>query len=233
MTKDDLVPQIRKSWAYAKALKVDELFSGPTALDPSDTFKALAVSADVSYEELYLAGLRESQYNILLKDFSFFQFGIGSIDGVRFAYYPNPFLGAAPNAVAELQEMQEYVAEGIIDIDELLHQISEIRRPQHPPLVRYDYSKQQYVEATHPCSHIHLGFHRENRWPVRRYLTAHAFALLIFRHFYLEFWVGAESITSRDGELTMDGALREARTECRMLYEEEFSNAESQRFYLV
>src|SRR5258706_15590803 len=99
MTKDDLVPQIRKSWVYAKALKVDELFSGPTALDASDTFKALAVNSDFSYEELYLAGLRESQYNILLRDFSFFQFGLGSTDGVRFAYYPNPFLGAAPNAV--------------------------------------------------------------------------------------------------------------------------------------
>jgi hypothetical protein len=38
---------------------------------------------------------------------------------------------------------------------------------------------------------------------------------------------------SGDRELTMDAALHDARTECRMLYEEEFSNAESQRFYLL
>jgi hypothetical protein len=233
MGKDDLVPQIRKAWQFAKALKIDELFSGPTALEASDTFKAMAANPNVSYEELYLAGSRESQYNILLKDFSFFQFGAGSADGVRFAYYPNPFLGAAPDAVAELQEMQDYVAEGIIDMDEFLHQISEIRRPQHPPLVRYEYSKQQYVEATHPCSHLHLGFHGENRWPVRRHLTAQAFALLIFRLFYLEFWMSAESIRSGDKELTMDAVLHDARTECRMLYEDEFSNAESQRFHLA
>jgi hypothetical protein len=232
MNKSDLVPHIRKSWMYAKALGVDELFSGPTALEASDAFKALAVSPDASYEELYLGGLRDGQYNILLKDFSFFQFGTGA-DGVRFAYYPNPFLGAAPDALAELKDMREYVTEGIIDMDEFLLRVSEIRRPQHPPLVRYEYSKQQYVEATHPCSHMHIGFHGEHRWPVRRYLTAHAFALLIFRLFYLDFWMSAELIKSGDTELTLDAVLRAARAGCRMLYEEEFSNAEDERFYLV
>ncbi len=233
MNKADLASHIRKSWLYAKALQVDELFSGPTALDASDAFKALAISPDASYEELYLAGLRDSQYNILLRDLLFFQFGTGSVDGVRFAYYPNPFLGAATDALAELKDMQEYVAEGIIDMDEFLHRVSEIRRPQHPPLIRYEYSKRQYVEATHPCSHMHVGFHRENRWPVRRYLTAHAFALLIFRLFYLDFWMRADTIKSGENELTLDAVLKVARAECRMLYQDEFSNEEGDRFHLV
>ena len=233
MNRADLVPHIRKSWMYAKALGIDELFVGPTALDASDSFKALAIEPGASYEELYLAGLREVQYNVLLKDFSFFQFGTGSVDGVRFAYYPNPFLGAAPDAVAELKEMQEYVAEGVIDVDEFLHRASEIRRPQHPPLVRYEYSKHQYVEATHPCSHMHLGFHGENRWPVRRYLTAHAFALLIFRLFYQDFWIRAGLIKSGDREMTMDEILHETREECRTLYADEFSDVEARRFHLV
>jgi hypothetical protein len=233
MNKADLIPDIRKSWIYAKAIQVDELFSGPTALDASDAFKALAISPDVSYEQLYLSGLRDSQYNILLRDLSFFQFGTGSVDGVRFAYYPNPFLGAATDALAELKEMQEYVAEGVIDMDEFLHRVSEIKRPQHPPLVRYEYSKCQYVEATHPCSHMHVGFHQENRWPVRRYLTAHAFALLIFRLFYLDFWMRADPIKSGGSELTLDAVLKGARAECRMLYEDEFSNEESARFHVV
>lgn len=233
MNKADVMRHIRKSWIYAKALGVDELFSGPTALDASDAFKALSVSPITSYEELYLAGLRDGQYNILLKDFSFFQFGTGSSDGVRFAYFPNPFLGATPDAVAELQEMQEYVTEGIIDVDEFLHRVSEIRRPQHPPLIRYEYSKQQYVESKHPCSHMHIGFHGENRWPVRRYLTGDAFALLIFRLFYLEFWMRAGKIKSGDSELTLDAVLATAREECRLLYADEFSAAEVKRFHLV
>jgi len=233
VNKAELVAQIHKSWRYAKALKVDELFSGPTALEASDAFKKLAISPVSSYEELYLVGLRDSQYNILLKDYSFFQFGAGGGDGVRFAYYPNPFLGAVPDTLAELKEMQEYVAEGIIDVDEVLHQVSEIRRPQHPPHVRYEYSKHQYLEATHPCSHIHFGFHGGNRWPVRRYLTAHAFALLIFRAFYLDFWICADTIKTGDRDLTLDTVLQQARAECRMLYDGEFSSAEAQRFYFV
>jgi hypothetical protein len=233
MNKADLVPHIRKSWQYAQALKVDEFFSGPTALEPSGAFKALAISPNATYEELYLAGLRDSQYNILLRDLSFFQFGIGSVDGVRFAYYPNPFLGAATDAMEELGDMREYVAEGIIDMDEFLHRVSEIRRPQHPPPVRYEYSRRQYVEATHPCSHMHLGFHPHNRWPVRRYLTAHAFALLIFRAFYLDFWVSAGVIKSGESELTLDAVLKVARAECRMLYQDEFSDEEAERFHVV
>ncbi len=231
MTRDELGSHIRKTWIYTQALKVDELFPGPTALDASDVFKALAISPYTSYEELYLAGLRNVEYNILLRDYSFFQFGLGGEEeGVRFAYYPNPFLGAAPDAMSELNEMQEYVAAGLIEMDEFLHQVSEIRRPQHPPLVRYEYSKKQYVEATHPCSHMHLGFHGENRWPVRRYLTAHAFALLIFRLFYLDRWMSADKIKSGREEVTLDEALAVARAECRMLYEEEFSSAEAKRF---
>ncbi|MGO7522428.1 hypothetical protein, partial [Rhizobium brockwellii] len=92
------------------------------------------------------------------------QIGAGGEDGFRFAYYPNPFFGAAKDAESELSEMQEFVAEGIIGVDEFLHRVSEVRRSQHPPLVRYVYALEQYVEATHPCSHLHLGFHGENRW---------------------------------------------------------------------
>lgn len=233
MNREDLVSHIRKAWMYAKVMRIDELFSGPTAFDASDTFKVLAISSDATYEELYLAGMREGQYNILLKDFSFFQFGVGSVDGVRFAYYPNPFLGAVPDALGQLTEMQEYVSEGIIDMDEFLHRVADIRHPQHPPLVRYEYSKRQYVEATHPCSHLHVGFHGENRWPVRRYLTAGAFTLLIFRLFYLDFWMRAGTIKSGDKHLALDAILEMARAESRMLYEDEFSRVEGQRFYLV
>jgi hypothetical protein len=233
MNKPELMAHIRKVWEYAKALEIDGVFSGPAPLEASDDFKRVAVDPNVSYEELYLTGLRESQYNILLKDYSFFQFGAGGQDGVRFAYYPNPFFGAAPEVVAELTEMQEYVSEGIIDFDEFLHRVSEIRRSQHPPLVRYDFAFDQYVEATHPCSHLHLGFHGENRWPVRRYLTPQAFALLIFRLFYLHFWTVAAPIRRGEVEITLDQALEVARTESRLLYAQEFSEAETRRFHLA
>lgn len=234
MNNSILSAQIRKTWEYSKAVGIGEVFSNPSALVASEAFKSMSVAEDVSYEELYLCGLREVQYNIALKDFSYLQYGLGGEAGdVRFAYYPNPFLGAAPDAIAEVTEMQEYVAEGIIDVDEFLNRIAEVRRPKHPPLVRYEYSKCQYVEESHPCSHFHLGYHGENRWPVRRYLSAHAFTLLIMRLFYGDLWKNAKAIIHGQTELRMDEVLSIARQECRMLYEEEFSALEEQRFYLI
>jgi hypothetical protein len=232
MNKEELVCHIRKSWIYAKALKVDELFAGPTSLEASDSYKKLSTGTNVTYEELYLVGLREGQYNILLRDYSYFQFGVGG-GGVRFAYCPNPFLGTASEAITELSEMQEYVVEGIIGVDEFLHRASEIRRPQHPPLIRYDYSKSQYLEESHPCSHLHIGLYQQDRWPVRRCLTAHAFTLFVFRLFYIEFWLKADSIGSGSQKISIDMALNAARAECRQLYSDEFSEEEGRRFHII
>ncbi len=233
MNRAELISQIRNVWDYSKVLGIEGVFSGPVPLEASDEFKQIAVDPNVTYEELYLAGLRGSQYNILLKDYSFLQFGAGGLDGVRFAYYPNPFFGADPDAISELNEMQEYVNEGIIDFDDFLHRVSEIRKSQHPPLVRYDYAIDQYVDLTHPCSHLHLGFHGENRLPVRRYLTAQAFSLLVFRLFYLEYWSAAGTIKRGNENFTMDQMIENARAESRMLYDNEFSAAEGRRFYLA
>lgn len=232
MTEKELADDIRKAWTYAKAVGVGELFSVPVAFQPRNEFKALAIDPDTSYEELYLTGMRYGQYNVLLTDFAFFQFGLGGADGVRFAYYPNPFLGAATDALEELGEMRDFVEEGVLDVDEFLHRAADIRRAQHPPLVRYEYSKLQYVEATHPCSHMHLGFHGDNRWPVRRCLSAHAFALLVLRLFYLSSWSQAASIKSGKDELSLDDVLERARSDSRILYRDEFSEAEERRFHL-
>ncbi|MCW2411797.1 MULTISPECIES: DUF2290 domain-containing protein [unclassified Sphingobium] len=232
MNKGELAAQIRKTWEYSKAVGIGEIFSNPSALHPSERFRSMSVDENISYEELYLCGLRDGQYNICLKDFSFFQYGLGKEEGdVRYAYYPNPFLGAAPDAVAEVTEMQEYVSEGIIDVDEFLHRIAEVRRPRHPPLVRYEYSKKQYVEDSHPCSHLHLGYHGENRWPVRRYLSAHAFTLLIMRIFYGGFWATANKVRHGPDDLDIESILEISKNDCRLLYAEEFSEREEKRFF--
>lgn len=231
MNKADFASSIAKAWTHAKALEIEEAFSVPVALEASESFKRKASSPDMTYEELYLEGLKGSNYNILLKDFAFFQFGYGKVDGVRFAYYPNPFIGASQDAVSDLAELREYVDEGIIDIDEFLHKVSDIRYPQHPPLVRYEFSKSQYVECLHPFSHFHLGFHGENRWSLKRELTPHAFCLMVMRLFYLSFWQKVPPIVRNNKEETMDDAMHKARSECRILGSDEFSEKETKLFH--
>lgn len=232
MSKNHLTSEIRKAWSIAKLMEIEQSFTGPVALQASEDFKRLATSPDVSYEQLYLEGLQSSQYNIILRDYSFLQFGSGAADEVRYAFYPNPFIGASQAAISELAEMQEYVEDGVMGVDEFLHKASELRVPQHPPLIRYEYSVQQYRKLRHPCSHIHLGFHSENRLPIRRRMSAWAFSLFIFRLFYLRNWVNAKNVKSDDKDSTLDKIYATARQECRILYENEFSEEEELHFHL-
>ncbi|MES2289947.1 MAG: DUF2290 domain-containing protein [Pseudomonadota bacterium] len=212
---------------------MDELFTDPSSITVSDTFKQLALDTKSTYEDLYLEGLSGGQYNILLADYSFFQFGGTTDESLRYAYYPNPFLGASQNAISELAELRTYVNEGVLDMDEFLHRVSEMRFTQHPPLVRYENAPSQYLELVHPCSHLHIGHHSENRWPVRRVLTPAAFTLLLLKLFYADFWQEGDAIPSGHQTLSLDDMLASAKEDCGLLPEELFSVAAERQFYLA
>lgn len=230
MNAAEFARSIRRVWAYAEHIGVGELFSGPTALSASINFKRISTDPQATYEQIYLCGLRNSDYNILLKDFAYFQFGAPSQTELRFAYYPNPFLGASSEAISELNEQLEYVEEGIIEYDEYLHSISELRYSHHPPLVRYENDPRNYVELKHPCSHFHIGHHSGNRWPVRRVLNPAAFALLLLKLFYSDYWEEAEPMLIHDQNKSLDEILQSRRMECHRLPDEFFSNVEQTHF---
>jgi hypothetical protein len=119
-----------------------------------------------------------------------------------------------------------------MDVDDYLSHISELRNDQHPPLVRYEYSVSQYIEESHPASHMHLGFHGENRWPLARILSVTAFSLLIFRVFYLPFWLNAPKIRRGQNDASLDEVLSQIRQEsCRILPDDQFSPLERSRFH--
>ena len=61
MNEADFVASIRKVWFFAKAVGVDAEFSVPTSLQASDEFKQIATDPSASYEELFLAGIRDGQ----------------------------------------------------------------------------------------------------------------------------------------------------------------------------
>ncbi|MEK9968709.1 MAG: DUF2290 domain-containing protein [Ferrovibrio sp.] len=210
----------------AKQLSIEEAFTNPAPLKPSEKFRDLAIDTTIHYEDLYLCGLAESQYNFILHDYSYFQFGIEEEHKVRYAYYPNPFFGASQEAMGALDEMREYVEEGLITYEDYLHQVSDLKLAQHPPVVRYENAPHQYSELVHPCSHFHFGHHASNRWPSRRVLTPSSFALLIFKYFYFDDWHKA-AIGNIEGAINgFDQILIDARAECRVLPEALFSNRE-------
>jgi hypothetical protein len=230
VTRAALVTGIRKTWEYAKAVGVDQSFSDPSPLKASDEFKKLSLSATATYEEIYLAGLSEGQYNILLVDYAYLQFGGHDENSLRYAYYPNPFLGASQSAISELSQLKTYIEEGAIDTEEFLHRVSELRYTQHPPSVRYENSEDQYKDLEHPCSHFHFGHHSENRWPIRRVLTPEAFALIIFKYFYPEYWAEGDNVSGAKGNISLDDALIVAKQDCRVLSDSFFSEQATRQF---
>lgn len=233
MNEGDLARSLKRAWQFVKAVGVDELFTDPSAITVSDSFKKVALDPTSTYEALYLEGLSGGQYNILLADYSFFQFGGTSDETLRYAYYPNPFLGASRQAISELAELRTYVDEGVLDMDEFLHRVSELRFTQHPPLVRYENAPSQYVELVHPCSHLHIGHHSGNRWPVRRVLTPAAFTLLLLKLFYADFWQEGERIPSGDDSLSLDDVLANSKQDCQLLPDDLFSPAADRQFFLA
>ncbi|WP_192812925.1 DUF2290 domain-containing protein [Rhizorhabdus wittichii] len=233
MNEKDIARSLLRAWEFVKAVGVGELFSDPSSIKVSDAFKSIALDPKATYEDVYLEGLSGSQYNILLADYSFFQFGGSDPNSLRYAYYPNPFLGASKHAVSELAELRAYVDEGVLDVDEFLHRVSELRFTQHPPLVRYENSPSQYVELIHPCSHLHIGHHSENRWPVRRVLSPSAFTLLLLKLFYPDFWREGEKIPSGENSLTLDEVLAVSKQDCPMLPNELFSATAERQFFLA
>ena len=231
VNRADLVRGIAKAWAFAKRLKLDETFANPVPLEPRDEYRRMALDENTHYEDVYLTALKGSYYNFLLCDFSFFQFHINGDGETRFAYYPNPFIGASISAMAELTEMREYLEEDVITTEEYLHAVAERRACRHPPLIRYEHAPSQYKELSHPCSHFHFGNHGENRWAVKRELTPVAFSLLIYRQFYGLQWQdcgeGVAEIPS------LDSCLRDERQNSRTLSDAQFTEEEARHFHFA
>lgn len=231
MSRKKFSNSLLRSNDFFKVAHVDQYISNPSSFNPSEDFKKICLNGDASYEEIYLMGLKLGEYNILLVDYAYLQFSLSDNASLRFAYYPNPFMGAAIDKVQEVSEMREALLEGLIDMEEFLHSISEIRNTIHPPLFRYEHSPEQYVELCHPCSHFHLGHHAENRWPVQRILTPEAFSLMILKHFYKSLWEGAGKLTLGREECSLDEVYSREKAKCKRLPLALFSLKESNQFF--
>lgn len=222
---------IRKAWELSVHLDLGEVFSNPVSLEASDGFKRLCRASDVPYKEVYLAGLRYGDYNFQLRDFSYFQFSESQDGDLRFAYYPNPMINASGGNSTELLELQEFLQEGVIDIEEYLALISELNDAQHPPLVRYEYCVDQYVEFSHPCSHFHIGHHVDSRWPASRILTPEGFTAIALKLFYRRAWLEAGEFNVNGETIPLERLYSAYKSECRILPTEHFSEGERRQFY--
>lgn len=232
MTENEFVRSIGDSWEAAKVVGVDDSFTQPTSLTPTEEFKNICRDPEVLYEDIFLSGLKTACYNIILKDHSYLQYSMSKGDEFRFAYYPNPFIGASPEAVKDLSDFRDMLGEGDITLEDYLHMVSEVRRSQHAPLLRYENAPSQYKELHHPCSHFHFGHHGGNRWPVKRILTPYVFSLIILKLFYADSWIGGGFLKKGSKYFSLDELYNAGKDACTLLPLHLFSNKERKQFYL-
>lgn len=231
LSEREFAQSIRRLWQRLDFLQVGEEFSNPASLIPSDEFLRLSLDDKTTYEELYLCGLAKRDFNLLLSEYSFVQFSRAQ-GTLRFAFYPNPLLGASTEAISEIAEKKEYVDEGILSLEDYLQEVSELRFPAQKPPIRYEYDPNAYVELRHPCSHLHVGFHGDNRWAVSRILTPEAFGLWISKLYFGSAWRSAGLFKIGEDDLSAEELLSQARQGTRVLPDDHFAETERLSFHL-
>lgn len=220
---------IHASWRFFESCLMAESFASPDPLAVDTEFRDMIMSGDATHESLYAYCLNKSHYNLLLHDHSFFQFSWSSENNVRFAYYPNPHV-SDHEALGKFRRYREMLGEGLLQDEDFGQLVRAMTYRGSIPIFRYENAPGQYKPLAHPCSHMHIGLHGENRWALRRHLTPLAFSMLIAKHYYPVEWSMGIPEGSISGENDFEVALVGERRNCRIV--EQFSPQEELAFHL-
>jgi hypothetical protein len=207
---------------------IDYLFQAGTvsSLQASSDFKHKSRKA-VYYREIYEAGTTNQDFNLMLKDRSYFQF-TENVEGenIRLAFYPNPF---------QFIEYQNHKKEALelLDDNELTESeyeqiLSEGEFSSDIPLIRYDLSVKQHCDNYHPAAHFHIGFNANNRWPVGKKLTPYVFMLKIIMLYYPDLWFKYGD-QGEGNENNLDIIYRNELSKCDLVPDEYFKKIEKER----
>jgi hypothetical protein len=229
MERHEVQRGIRESWAAVVDLKLAESFSTAAPLQVNEEFRELLLSDEVEYTELYLTGLKLQHFNILLTDFSFFQYGVNRDDHVRYAYYPNPFIEPV-DASENIPRLRELVEAELITDEEFLAIVNDQRSSNRAAPIRYENAPNDRKPFSHPCSHFHIGHGEGGRWALSRHLTPLAFTLLVLKHYYVAQWLDGQSLEEQSGNV-FEARLIRARAECEEVDETLFSDLEKKCFH--
>ena len=217
MKRKDVQSGIVRSWELVRTLKLGATISSSAPIAINEEFRKVILSVDASYVTIFTTGLRLSHYNFQLTDYSFFQFGWSSLDHVRYSFYPNPFLTDWRVNASALTEWKEQLDCELITRDENLDLLRDLEPEVRVPIVRYENAPDQYKAFNHPCSHLHIGHHEGNRWPLSRILTPLAFTQLILKLYYGSAWqqFGADEADTCGNSL--ESKLIQERMNCRSI----------------
>jgi hypothetical protein len=254
---------LKRAFELADALGLDPIPVTSVELPVEERYREELLNPERSYQEIYLVGLELKQYNFILADESYFQFSFfENRKGVelRLAYLPNPFkkvlreplidlhpeggldeaslelVDDGPDTVADALEADEDdfgLDFEFVPASELEPQLASQEIDAGVPVIRYDFSPQQYKQHAHPAGHLHIGFNSPGRWPVAHILSPLAFTQLILRHKVPDQWFELDPNLRQFGGYPNEKTYAAERAELKKLPVELFSASEAQIFHLV
>ncbi|EKS32656.1 DUF2290 domain-containing protein [Afipia clevelandensis] len=205
MNSADFARKIRASWdlLYGEA-GLARTVSNLTSLPVDQEFNRTALSRTATYRDIYLAALSRSYYNIILNDYSMFQYSWMGEQSWRLAYLPNPWIAGVHEAEDAVEQWEALEEIGGMEPEHVDHLIADMPYASAIPSIRFEYATHQYRELSHPAAHMHIGRHAENRWPYARLLNPLTFTMMIVKMYYVDRWAALSSYYGHAPALCLD-----------------------------
>lgn len=189
MDRRDFDKSIRAALGFLEGCNLTELVINISSLDVSHAFNEVALDRSATYEEIYRRALSLNHFNFQLSDYSLLQFSWKDDKNWRLAFYPNPWITGVESATARLNDLRADLGGGLIGVEEFLDILAtDFRYYGAIPMLRFEYSHDQYRPVIHPASHFHIGIYGDDRWSSRRKFSPISFSMLIVRMFYTDVW---------------------------------------------
>lgn len=156
----------------------------------SKEFKKASLKSD--YSNCYKVARDNQDYNLLLEDNSFFQFGYtqnsdGKLIELRYSYYEAPaYVESYEDFLIKMEFDYKEIGDALYE--EYQQYISETNLKNHVTSIRYDFNIDQRVEGIHPTSHLHIGQDNDIRLPMSFLMTPLTFVSFVIRHSYWKKW---------------------------------------------
>ncbi|MGH1378716.1 MAG: DUF2290 domain-containing protein [Alphaproteobacteria bacterium] len=219
---------ILQSWELVSALSLGLTVSTPVSLSVNLEFRDFAFSNNTQYSDLYRLGLKLKHYNILLKDYGYFQFSQQD-ENIRFAYYPSTHNSQDSEIISDLSQD---LNSGLISLEDYSAFLEEMQESVTIPTIRYECSFGQYKPFWHPCAHFHIGHHYDNRWPVKKILSPLAFTMIIIKKYYGDSWEEHDDDT-HPYKNKMNEEMAKVKKLCPTLDDVYFTQKENEIFHFL
>jgi hypothetical protein len=231
MTPREFSISIRRSYELFSDLGVTRSLRNEQPLDSDKDFNSIALDTTVPYPEVFMAALKLGHYNFQLADYSVFQFSNATNLDTRLCFYPSPF---GPHEFAAVQTLTKTLDKGEIDFEAYCYFLESLPFNSRRPLLRFEYSEDQYVRGSHPAAHLHIGTYGEDRWPCERKMTPFAFSAMVAKLYFSEHWEAITEIENDESRKnTFDESYFAEKKLCQITKVEYFSEHERQQFHLA